>query len=222
LIPPVILSDAILDQVKQWAQKCRQQWWDHDEYPLVGEAVLDSPVDGLARRVCVHLAAGFIVKAKTFVGIRSLTGAVVGAGNTIILNRDRIGQADSLHLILLHEMTHAVDPYFEDDFNRLNPGGRATRQLGAVEQYYLVSEQRAFPAMWTLHLREDLQGGKYHTPQVSVAKYREQSVEFRGFLDHTPDLAQQTTEHFRRIAEDLKRRRAVEGGANRQLWPANK
>jgi hypothetical protein len=211
MLPPVILSDPILDQARLWVEECRRRWWDRGDYPQVGEAGLVSPVDGQARRVVLHLAGGFSVKAKTFVGVRSETGAVVGAGNTVVLNRDLIGATDSLRLILLHELTHAVDPCFEEDFGRLNPGGRAAGRLGAVEQYYLPSEQRAFPAMWIEDLREDLGRGHYRNPGASIAMYRQRSAEFRGFLDHTPDLADQTREHFRLVVEDLVRREAARG-----------
>ncbi len=206
MLPPVILSGPVLEQARLWVEECPRRWWDGADFPQVGAATLLSPVDGQQRRVVLHLAGGFSVKAKTFVGIRSETGEVIGDGNTVVLNRDLIGPTDSLRLILLHEMTHAVDPCFEEDFERLNPGGRAAGSLGAVEQYYLASEQRAFPAMWIEDLREDLGRGYYRSPGASIALYRQRSAEFRGFIDHTPDLANQTREHFRLIVEDLLQR----------------
>jgi hypothetical protein len=59
MLPPVILSDPILDQVRLWVEECRLRWWAGGDYPQVGEADLVSPVDGKARWVVLHLAGGF-------------------------------------------------------------------------------------------------------------------------------------------------------------------
>ena len=205
---PVILSDAILNQARQWQAECVGRWADADVLPRIGEALLTSPVDGQPRRVVLHLGQGFSVKAKTVVGLRSPTGWVIGTGNVIIINRGMIHLTDAWTPILLHELTHAVDPYFEDEFSRLNAPGQPRVVLSKSQEYHLPSEQRAFPAMWIQDLRDDLERGLYHNPSVSIDLYCLRSPEFKGFWDNTLDLEQQTEGHFRCMVKDLKVRRS--------------
>jgi hypothetical protein len=208
MIEPVILSDAILNQARLWQADCVRRWAEAAVFPQIGGALLTSPVDGQPRKVVLHLGQGFNLKARTLVGVRSSTGQVIGTGNTIILNRGKIHPADAWMPILLHELTHAVDPYFEDDFRWLNPQGQPSVILSKSQEYHLASEQRAFPAMWIQDLRKDLDQGQYRNPSVSITLYCLRSAEFRGFWDNTPDLAQQTEDHFRRIVKDLNVRRS--------------
>jgi hypothetical protein len=206
MLDPIILSDAILDQARVLRDACLQRWTERGEFPQIGAETLVSPVDGTSRKVVLHLGSGFRVKAQTCVGIRASTGQVIGEGYTVVLNRGLIDRAAPLVHILLHELTHTVDPCFDDDFSRLNPTGTQTARLSSLEQYYLPSEQRAFSAMWIADLREDLARDVYSNPAVSITRYCQLSAEFKGFWDNTPDLAEQTKEHFRRMVEDLRKR----------------
>ena len=212
MIEPVILSDSILDQARLWRDECVRQWSAADQFPRVGEEVLVSPVDGSRRKVVLHLSdrlqeGGREVKGKTAVGIFFDVGDIRD-GYTIAINGRKVRSTDELMRTLLHELVHCVDPEFDKDFGRLNQTGGPRTPLVAVELYRLPSEQRAFPAMWIQDLRDDMDRGLYRNPSLSIARYCLQSPEFQGYWDYTPDLAQQTEEHFRRMVKDLKVRRS--------------
>jgi hypothetical protein len=210
MIEPVILSDEILKQARTWRDECVRAWNADGIYPRVGEAILTSPVDNKPRKVVLHLSHGFNVKGKVFVGVRSEEGEVIEEGYTIILNREKIDlQRDLLLVILLHEMTHAVDPCFDEDVKKEKENPAAFQDWTGL--YGLASELRAFAAMWTDNLREDIERDEYRNPGVSLHLYRHRSHEFDGFYTHGPsirhDLVEQLTYHFRKIAEDLNRRK---------------
>jgi hypothetical protein len=168
--------------------------------------VLTSPLDGSQRKVVLHLGCGFRAKGATRPCILSETGDDIGVGYTIVLNGEKIDVEGELTPVLLHELTHAVDPEFDKDFHRLNGPSAQAAPLNAVDEYHLPSEQRAFPAMWIEDLRIDLVQGGYRNPSVSIDRYRQCSAEFRGFWNYTFDLEEQTKDHFRKIVEDLRRR----------------
>jgi hypothetical protein len=212
MIEPVILTDAILDQAKWWEDDCNHRWTEEGNYLLMGETTVTSPVNGRPRKVVLHLGTFGQVKARTVPGIRSENGGVEEEGYTIILNRGVIDvRLEALIHILLHELTHAVDPEFDRDFQNLNPEGRPSLPLTSEQQYYLASEQRAFTAMWTENLRQDVDQDLYRSPGASILIYRHRSEEFDNYYGHCQlhrhDLMDQTKDHFRRIVEDLKRRK---------------
>ena len=205
MIEPIILPDAILNQARLWHDDCFRLWDADGDFPRISEAILVSPVDNTPRKVVLHLAKRFGVRGKTFIGLRSEAGDVVGEGYTIALDRGEIdAQRDPLTAILLHEMTHAVDPLFEEDIRRQ---GEKERLTDSEDLYALPSEQRAFSAMWTAELQEEIARGDYRGPGVFLQSFRNLSAEFKGFWDNcSVELTDQTKYHIRRIAADLKRR----------------
>jgi hypothetical protein len=214
MLEPVILSEAILNQARLWRDECLRRWADADTFPRIGEETLSSPVDGSQRKVVLHVSKGLFeggrpVKGKTAVGIFFDVGDI-REGYTVVVNSEMIDRPDSLTPVLLHELTHALDPCFDDDFHMFNPPGAQGVRLTSEEQYDLSSEQRAFSAMWTEDLRIDLERGQYRNPGASALLYRQRSHEFDGFWCYgqlrKPELMQQTKEHFRQIIEDLRRR----------------
>jgi hypothetical protein len=203
MLAPVILPESILNHARLWQEECWRRWAEAVDFPRIGEATFVLPWEPKERKVVLHLGSGFSVKGKIFPGIRSVIGEVIGEGYTVVLNRLLIERRDRMIPILLHELTHAVDPYFDQDIRRQEEEGHLTQPL---DLYGLPSEQRAFSAMWTEDLREELAQGQFRSPDASVLLYRRRSPEFDGFLKFRPDLLEQTKEHFWRIVEDLRRR----------------
>jgi hypothetical protein len=216
MIDPVILSPAILTEAKSWREKCRRRWDTENEYPQIGDATLVSPVDGSQRRVVLSFALSRVGNGRTTPGLRNKDGMVYGEGYTVTLCREKIKTPDDVMPILLHEMTHAVDPWFDFDMNMQNPIGREPIQLTSQQQYRLLSEQRAFTAMWTEALRTDLVRGRFQNARVSIAKFSQWSPEFRAFVENTPELRGQTEQHFWRIVESfIFRNQEQSGSANK-------
>jgi hypothetical protein len=108
--------------------------------------------------------------------------------------------------ILLHEVCHAVDPVFENEWRELNGPNRPRERPTHEEACRFWHEQRAFPSMWIGCLKAELTSGEYRNPSASIALYRSVSQEFDWFCRATPDLANQTREHFRLIVDDLRLR----------------
>jgi hypothetical protein len=213
MIEPVILPDDILTQARTWRDDCVRRWNADGIFPRIGEATLTSLVDGKPRKIVLHLSHGFDVKGKIFPGVRSEAGEVIEEGCTIVLNRERIDpQRESLMPILLHEVTHAIDPCFDEDMKRREKNPEQFKDWRG--QYGLASEQRAFAAMWTDDLREDIERGQYRNPGASLLLYRQRSHEFDGFYAYGQitrhDLIEQLEDHFTRIVEDLNRRKEAQ------------
>lgn len=210
MVEAIILTDDILGQARTWRDDCVRRWNAEGIFPRIGEATVTSPVDGKPRKIVLYLSHGFDVKGKIFPGVRSEEGEVIEEGSTIVLNREKIDlQREPLMPILLHEVTHAVDPCFDEDMKRREENPEQFKDWRG--QYGLASEQRAFAAMWTEDLREDLERGQYQNPGASLLLYGRRSHEFDGFYAYGQltghDLIEQMEDHFRKIVEDLKERK---------------
>jgi hypothetical protein len=208
MVEPVILSDEIINQARLWRDECSLRWDRADVLPRIGEATLTSSVDGSRRNVVLHLVPVLDgdVKAKTWVSAREVDGSKAEA-YTIALNTSMIAHPFEDHLpILLRELTHVVDPEFDKDFHRQNPSGAPAIVLTRRQRYQLPSERRAFTAMWTADLIQDIRSGKHHDLEEASNRYCGKSAEFYAFVVHTPDLADERLEHFRRMVEELRRR----------------
>jgi hypothetical protein len=216
MVDPVILSVDILTQASLWQTEAERRWNESPQHVRIGEAVLVSPVDGTSRNVALSLVDGILgadnrpIKGKTLIGLYSEKGVCTGDGFTIFINRGMIAEPQELRLVLLHEITHAVDQCFVEDVHRQEAEGRLT---DSADLYDLPSEQRAFTAMWTENLREDLVSGKYRNAGATINIYKVRSAEFNGFVGHCQlgreALLNQTTHHIRRIAEALQQRLAI-------------
>ncbi len=203
----VILPNAILDQASAWRDESIMRWSERgDKFMLIGDACLVSPVDNRARVVRLMLARNFQTKGKAIPTLRSLSGEIVGDGYTICLNRELIVlDRDPLMAILLHEIVHSVDPYFDEDVRRQETEGR----LDGEDLYALPSEQRAFTAMWTDSLREDLAAESFDL-DVTLRRYADCCREFDFFCCYCllagGDLRNQTRAHFSTIVAALRKR----------------
>jgi hypothetical protein len=214
MLDPVLLTEEILGQGRRWREDCVRRWGEASTFPRVGEVTMTSPVDGSRRRVVLYLdevvyEGGRPVQGKTRVGVYVAPGNIE-AGYTVALSSALIDPSDrhSLTRILLHELTHAVDPYFDADHFLQNPPGRPPVPLSSQEQYDLPSEQRAFTAMWTEEVREPVLTGGCLNPDSMMEVFRERCPAFDAFCRHGQwprrDLADQTKEHIRRIAAHIQ------------------
>jgi hypothetical protein len=206
MIKPVILTNPILTAAEEIATYYREWWWSCGQFTHIADANLVSPVDGHSRQVRFHLTFGFRNKAKTVCGLRAPghRGDIVGDGNTVVLNRNLITDRDLFLPILLHEICHAVDPVFEEEWHALNAPGRQHEPLEHEEACRFLHEQRAFTGMWIGCLRDELVDGRYQNEETSIAEYRSASPEFNWFCNTTPDLMDQTRSHIRAIVTELQ------------------
>lgn len=209
MVEPVILPDEILAAAEQLSAYYHECWRSPTYFIHVGDVDFVSPVDGVIRTVRFHLADGFRTKGVTVCGLRAPghEGTIVGDGNTVILNRGMITSSDLFMPILLHEVCHAIDPVFEEEWRALNEPGRPKVRPTHEEACRFRHEQRAFPGMWVGCLKAELASGEYRNPSASISLYRSVSQEFDWFCRATTDLADQTREHVRLIVDDLRRRR---------------
>jgi hypothetical protein len=209
-IEPVILPKEILGQARSWLEECASRWGEPGLFPRIGEAMLTSPVDDKTRKVVLHLACGLNVKGQTTTGVRDEHGREIEDGNTIILNRVLLRNRRVTHLppppisVLLHEITHAVDPVFESDFQWLNHSGHQRVVVNPGELYRLPSEQRAFTAMWMEDLRIDMANAGELTPDDRISDYRGRLEEFAWFCAECPEFGNQNRNHFEEMIEALK------------------
>jgi hypothetical protein len=146
------------------------------------------------------LEGGRPVKGKTVPGF-SPDGSkpTTTEGYTVVLNRGRLHKNGDWLPILLHKLTHAVDPMFDADSQRLNPARGPKVPLSPLDQYRLVSEQRAFTAMWTGVVRKASDSGDYTTAAEVVKALRLRNLEFEGFCCYNDDLLPQVRDHIRAI-----------------------
>jgi hypothetical protein len=157
-IEPLLLTEEILAQAESWREECLRRWNEHDAVEI-GRANLRSPVDDSQRTVVLFLRdrpsrAGDRAKGKVRRGL-ILPDNSEADGYTIAINRELIPRPDEdlLHA-LVHEISHAVDPCFDQDHEHLNPGGQpGPRALAWNEDATQPSELRAFVSMWTNSIR---------------------------------------------------------------------
>jgi hypothetical protein len=155
-VGPLFLTAEILAQAESWCGECRQRWNESDVVEI-SRAVLCSPVDGSQRLVAPVLrngvSDGLEVQGKTVPKIRRPDDSFE-AGYTVAINRRQIALEEELLHVLLHEITHAVDPYFDRDHEALNPGGKpGGRRLNWNQNATQPSELRAFVSMWAPDIR---------------------------------------------------------------------
>jgi len=204
MLEPVILRDEIIDQARAWRDRCLSRWHrrvgrEHE----VGRATVLSPVDGLPRKVVIYLSCGLRARALT----------CPPGGNPdepesycIAVDADRDTNCDQrvFLAVLLHELTHAIDPYFDADCagRRLSP---------PLSEYDLPSEQRAFTAMWIDFMRELVDGGHFRAGAFP-SRLRRLSPEFDGFYGYgqigRPHVVDQMNAHYRAMERHLKAKAA--------------
>jgi len=210
MVEPVILSADILTQARLWRDDCLRRWNEAGQLPppRIGEAIFTSPVDGSQRRVVLDLYPLILggVRGKTRPGVLEADETET-EGYTIALNASMINPAlDSLLAIILHELTHALDPECDKDIQMQNPATGIRVILSSMQQYDLASERRAFSAMWTADLAQDILDGTYHDPDDAITRYCLRATEFAAFVQYTHHLHQERLEHFSKIVDALKSR----------------
>jgi hypothetical protein len=105
---------------------------------------------------------------------------------------------------LLHELTHVVDPRFEEDTREKQ---EAPRKRSAQEEYALASEQRAFTAMWIDELTREMKRGTFADVKTFIEMTAGLSEEFRAFLTYGPTgVREQVAYHFRKMSEAVTTR----------------
>jgi hypothetical protein len=214
-LTPVFLGDDIISKAKEWRHACLASWeWGQPRtlFPI-GDAVLTSPVDLQERQVTLCLAPWsndpFGQKAARGVTFTPGTDFSQGAVDPdpvryrVLLNTFYPPGGDLLHVIL-HELTHVVDPCFLEDcqLRKADPG-----RWGPAEQYGLPSERRAFVSMWIEDLREAIAAGTYRDPESFASRLANRCPEFDGFYvglyARGPKRTQQIREHIAALAAHL-------------------
>jgi hypothetical protein len=208
MVEPVILTDKLIDLAVAWRDEYLRQLPLPEIPPVIANATVTSPVDGSSRTI--WLVIGVLnAPAKACIGLLKPDGTRHGDGYTIVLDPTKLEPTvKDVTLAMLHEMTHVVDPQHDADceLRANNPSSYKTSQ----DQYELDSEQRAFSAMWSWHLRERIRAGVEINGKQAVATFRAMDYYFRGFLDDgDEEIWEQTAEHFQRTIDDLKRRHGI-------------
>lgn len=190
--------------------ECWPQVLDHRAYQ-VGDASFTSPEDGKERKARLYLSTYLPdVSAYTIVpGQKFSTGELISPEGyfSLIINRHREYEWDELLANLLHEITHVVDPWFLIDAAERQTWSKAERN-NAYRQYRLVSEQRAFTAMWAAEMIRWI--SKDRTAQFREEEFAEamtrKSREFQGFWVYNFDLHEQSLQHFTAMADRVRSR----------------
>jgi hypothetical protein len=204
MVLPVILPAQITTLARRWRDDCLAQWgkWTHPLRHLVGDAVVVSPEDGQDRKVALYLSTQLPAAAFTCLpDAKDKVGVQIAQPGYYSIHIERTGTytPSELLAILLHEMTHVVDPAFVSD--TMSKKHWPPAWLGDAHRHYaLASEQRAFTAMWMEELRDYLTSGV--TPDLNDFLRRVMGIswEFRGFYNHNLHLAGQIADHFNQMA----------------------
>jgi hypothetical protein len=209
---PIILSDELIDLAVKWKDIYFAWLRTSDGATIFAETTIISPVDRssrLTRFLPIRTTAG---PAQTVPRLISLTGQHEGPGWTVALDPNQLEpREDFIIAVLLHELTHVVDPAHDRDCatRAANPEPRRPPE----EQYAFESEQRAFTAMWSWYLREAVAHCDRIDPREAVNTLASQDRYFGGFLafaaSRSLDLVAQTEEHFSRMVEDLQARKTA-------------
>jgi hypothetical protein len=134
---------------------------------------------------------------------------------TVLVNTANPRARALLLPILLHELTHVVDPCFLEDLSFI-----ATLETDdSAGRYDLRSEQRAFTAMWISDLRDAIAAGTFRGVGAWLIILQGLSPEFEGFVGHAqlgrPHLYQQIRDHIDKMAVHLREQAA--GGEESRL-----
>jgi hypothetical protein len=220
-VEPVILSDSILAEAESWRDELLTRVPTEPADVRIDDKLLT--FNGKQRRVAL-----FIVReiqdnvefwGKCEPKIRSKDGRAEEGGNTVLIpwavvqyEKGRVfshaqNVRDMLMPNLLHEITHAIDPLFDEYC--LNQKTKNTAQPMSRREYYLLPvERRAFTAMCTSQIRRELIDFGYLAPEDAIESCCQEIYTFRGFCDEVgADLYPEIVNHFRIIIEDLRQRR---------------
>jgi hypothetical protein len=210
MIEPVILPDELIDLAVNW-KDIYFAWLRSPDGPTIfDETTITSPVDGSSRPtrfLPIHIVHG---PAQTLPRFISLAGEHDGPGWTVAVDpRQLEPREDFIIAVLLHELSHVVDPLHDRDCETRAANPKPHRS--PEEQYAFESEQRAFTAMWSWHLREAVAQCERVDPREVMEAFGQMDLYFGGFLafaiSRRRDLLTQTEGHFRRIIDDLRERR---------------
>jgi hypothetical protein len=214
-LDPIFLPDDIVSKAKEWQDVSLANWERGQPGALfqIGEAVFTSPVDQQERPVVLCLAPWSSDRPdqRTARGVTFAPGADFAAGVVtsdpvryrVVLNTAFSPRGDLL-LLVLHELTHVVDPCFLEDceIRKTDPG-----RWGSAEQYSLRSERRAFVSMWTEAVREAIVGNSYSDPESFVSGLAGRCPEFDHFyvdsIVRGPKWSGQVREHIAFLAAQL-------------------
>jgi hypothetical protein len=209
MIEPVLLPDALIDLAVGWKDSYFAWLNGPDGQTILAETTITSPVDGssrLTRFLPIRIVQG---PAQTLLRLINVEGEYDGPGWTVAVDPHQLEEReDFIVAVLLHELTHVVDPAHDRDCETRAADFKPRRS--AEEQYAFESEQRAFTAMWSWHLREFVARCDRVEPREVIRTLAGHDVYFGGYIrfaqSRRPDLMLQTEAHFRRIINSLQGR----------------
>jgi hypothetical protein len=216
VLDPITLTEDIIDLAKAWCDECwnqRAARWSEPHRHFVAEAALTSPVDGGERKVTLFISQGFGDRIEALTcppGSRDKLGrSLAKEGYFAILTHVDIAFLRPRILpVLLHELTHVVDPMFLEDCARRKAWVPVDSMSNALRQYALPSEQRAFTAMWIDELKRHLARGTIDLDWF-IHAMRCGCKNFSALCDYgpevVPNLMEQIRDHFAKIAAHLMR-----------------
>lgn len=225
LLEPIILTDEIIDTARSWvtAWQAKCDGYTGEDLRLVCSAVLKSPVDYQERSASLFVCSGLTSRAKTFPpGIKNPDGQPIAPEGHYVVVLDESSQDVHLALllaILLHELTHVVDPLFLEDCAE-----RETLMPSIANepysQYQLKSEQRAFTAMWIAALNDALAAGSYFGRTDFIQRAAGVLREFDFFWAYClcdKRLRRQGEYHFAKMEEHLRAAKNRQGSGSLPL-----
>src|SRR5581483_5221575 len=115
---------------------------------------------------------------------------------------ERQFNAKTLLAMLLHELTHVIDPCFVADTEAKQKWDAGSRS-DSFCQYRLQSEQRAFTAMWMAELRDWITAHPSADMTFFISHAQKLSREFDGFVTFNMHLYRQILSHFFAMAAAL-------------------
>jgi hypothetical protein len=213
------LPDALIDLAVKWKDIYFAWLPTPDGATIFAETTITSPVDHsprLTRFIPIRISQG---PAQTIPRLLSPMGEHDGPGWTVALDPSQLEpREDFIIAVLLHELTHVVDPKHDQDCATRAANPESHRR--PEEQYAYESEQRAFAAMWSWHLREAVKHCQRVDPREAMEALEQKDAYFGGFLAFARlrrrDLVTQTEDHIRQIIDDLRARTSRENDAGRR------
>lgn len=216
-VEPVILTDQVIDLARGWAREWseRRERYAGPERELVSQSSFQFPAGGQEFRVAVFLSDPLPGNAKAFTSLPdrlTRSGEPVGPTGhfSILINHQAPFTPSNLLAVILHELTHVVDPQFLTDCEAKQQWHREWF-IEPRRHYVLASERKAFASMWIAEIQEYIRwreaiGEPRFEPLNFINTMARQLPEFEGFLRGCPEFWSETISQIKLIEQAVRGR----------------
>jgi hypothetical protein len=190
-LEPIILGEDIISTARLWRDGSVAAWAQGQPDVLfrIGEANVISPVDQQARPVSCYLVT-WNNGPHTARGLTVPPGGDIAPGRIApdrtrsrVLINTFIPHDGNLLEVILHELTHVVDPCLIEDLHPAEYDPRLWEDDDGElpNDYELPSERHAFVSMWIERIRVAVNDRAFRDPKSFAEALLHECHEFGGF-----------------------------------------